>query len=276
MQMQRFGQPVRPGRIMPRQSFNHAKWDCPLYRRPIRRGHHRDPFPVIAARLGYLDHPGGHVRVTHKGLCLFQAENVAVRLMLDEASRLNEDSREPSVVELQIILRVCEVLVDVGKRPRQQGMSDDRVLGVKLLVEAGGAQPDDGREFRVGTAPHADVHEGNDDRLRRILRNVGVGHIVVAGDGREDGGGVSEARGHEGGVANVAAKNLDLGVGGDVGELGKELGPRADVDVDAVLGVLDEELKDVSARATGGTKYCAGTHSPAYEGIFHYPARETE
>ncbi|KAL9032238.1 MAG: hypothetical protein Q9214_008057, partial [Letrouitia sp. 1 TL-2023] len=98
----------------------------------------------------------------------------------------------------------------------------------------------------------------DDDRLRRVLRDVGVGIVFVAGDGREDGIGVGEARGHEGGVADVAAEDLDLGVGGDVGELGEELGPRADIDVDAVLGVLDEELEDVFASGTGGTEHFFG------------------
>lgn len=183
---------------------------------------------------------------------------MAARVVLGEASRLDEHHGEPSVVELQIILRVREVLVDVGERPREHGMDDGRVLGVKLLVEAGGAQPDDGRELRVGAAPAADVHEGDNDRLRRVLRDVGVGHVVVAGDGREDGFSVGKARGHEGGIAKVATEDLDLGIGGDVRELGKELGPRADVDVDAVLGVLDEELEDVSPGATGGTEHCSG------------------
>lgn len=136
-------------------------------------------------------------------------------------------------------------------------MNDGRVLGVKLFIEAGGTQPDNGRELRVGAAPAADVHEGDNDRLRRVLRDVGVGHVGVAGNGREDSISVGKARGHEGGVSEVAAKDLDLGVGGDVRELGKELGPRADVDVDAVFGVLDEELKDVSASGTGGTEHCS-------------------
>lgn len=91
---------------MPRQPSDHNIWELPLDCRPTRRGHHRDPFPIIAARLGHLDHPGGHVRVAHKGYCLLHAKSVAVWLVLDEASRLNENDREPFVMKLQIILRV--------------------------------------------------------------------------------------------------------------------------------------------------------------------------
>lgn len=180
-------------------------------------------------------------------------------LIFNQSSWLDEYDLQPLLMQFQVFFGVSEVGIDVGKRVGEQPVEESGLLLVKVWVYAGRAQPDDCGDLRFGLR-HADIHQGNDDGMSGILSDVGVGHIVVTGYGREDGVGVLEAGGDERGVAQVPGEDVDLFVGCEVWLLGEQFGFGADVDIDGVLGVFDEEFEDVGAGGACCAEDCVRGH----------------
>ena len=254
MKAQRLGQPVQPRRKVPCHVSRQDQGDLPFDSRFIRRRHHCNAFPVIAACLSYFNHAGGEIGIAEKRTLFLRTEIVTVLFILNKGSWLNVYRREPLFVKLEIILSVHEVLVDIRIGSHQDPMRGFGDMIMEFLVQTRRAQPDDGGDLDLQVS-HSKVHQSDHHGVSSILRNMCAGHIVVAGDSGKNCVGVLEARGHERRIAQVAAKDVDAFVGLDVGDLREELGFGSDVYVDVVLWILCKQLEHIFPRGARCTEH---------------------